>query len=704
MKKLLGILIALILVSGIFAGGYFYFQKYKKALPIEEVLPEGVLFYTKMSNVQSNVKKLESNALWQSIMNLDYILLENEGMISEQQSTFIEVLKNNFSNSINTPLFQKIFGQEIALAVYPFTIDFTRLANITAGLSPDVIEEIFSTAILVTRVAPEVQFAEFMIQMWEGKSKSEVSFEKKEYKNRIIHVVTVPDISINVGFTRMEDLLVVGIGVKSIQRVIDGIESKKDFLETDPSYKIAQKKFFAKADTRGYVDVEKVTGLIKKEAARFIDIMQKKRNVQKSEVSTVKTQMKEFFKKVEGLTLFGFSSHWGEVTRQKYALFFDKNQIDEDIALLYTCPSEENATIRFIPESIVGYQWSNCFNLNYYWSQIKKEINKPTGSEEDISPMVRIKATERALGVSIEMDILPIFGDEIGGYISGMQFVAVPMVGEFPIPEIVLFLEADDLNKAEKVLKKVTTNPFVVLQEEDYKDVSIHYAALPLGASVEPAYCFIDKYLLIGLNRNVLKRSIDVYHDAAASIEKDKDFKEFFLSKEKKARSMQFVKMDALMQNTREVIDWSMQWLLQQDKSKSAFKSGAEHRLVDIENNIAEGQGALENFMEQVTVLDDEILKLESVGENIEVKQEELRQLKEREILQKKELEDLQMQKKEQTEMLQGYQDNTQGARQRQIFFDEILYPVLDGLESIKILGGKTTVDSGVMESESFLK
>ena len=107
---------------------------------------------------------------------------------------------------------------------------------------------------------------------------------------------------------------------------------------------------------------------------------------------------------------------------------------------MYSRAPRENRSIRFVPVDILAYQWNNTFSLKDYWEHIKQQTAGANQGQQGISSQQAVAVAEGFLGLSLERDILPALGDEIGGYLADVE------LGEpFPIPELVLFMKIEKI-------------------------------------------------------------------------------------------------------------------------------------------------------------------------------------------------------------------------------------------------------------------
>jgi len=179
MKKLIGIILCLAVVAGV--GIVIYEKTGGSRVEIEDILPQNVSFYVQLRDVEKNLKELSSMPVWRGISNIDYEVLMKEINMGSQQAMIINLVKTQLMEALNSPLAKRLFGNDVALAIYPFEKDIGMLPSAAEALSSAFIEEVLSGLFLVTRVDPDVQFAEFITRFFKQFG-SNVSQGQVEYR------------------------------------------------------------------------------------------------------------------------------------------------------------------------------------------------------------------------------------------------------------------------------------------------------------------------------------------------------------------------------------------------------------------------------------------------------------------------------------------------------------------------------------------
>lgn len=684
MKKWILVLVV-VLMAGIGAG--IFWQMQKARFSIEGVLPQGALLYVQLRDVEQNLNEMASMPFWQAVRDIDYDLLEKKGALSPQQGLFIRRIEGWLSEVATNPLSKRLFGRDVALAVYPPFQDMNALMRGTEILNPKVVEGLLSGIFLVTRVDPDVQFAELVSRLF-NQHDANLSRGQLEYKGEIIHTITISNVGIKFGVVRLKDLLVIGVGEEAARLSVDVFKRDRPALAQDPRFDRVRKTFLAPSDMTGFFDFETFLALLKGQADKLIGLAG-----EDAESAMAQAQWRDILARMAGFKTLGFSARVAPLMKFSNYLLFEPGELSAEYAPLYTCPPEENKTIRFIPKDVLGYEWSNCFQLDYYWGEIKKELARIE------SPESKVKDLETRMGLSVEGDILPAFGDEIGGYLSDIQ-----VGGLFPIPQFLLFAEVRNKLKTEQLLSRVKNQPLMMAQEENYKGVPLKYFALPLGEAVQPGYCFLGDYLLVATNRRLLKDSIDASGNDDMALSASPAFQEINFGLTDKNRTVQFARVAQVIEKAKGIVGWSSQWMTAQDLKAQAFKAGSEKPLEEVKAVIAAKEGELKEIRGQIILLEDKIWNMETKGADAGAQKAELDGLKKQLDVKKAEITAEHERREELENILHDYEESAPDPALRQVYLDEVVYPVLEGLKSIRSYGLRATVDDGGFASSVFLK
>ena len=589
MKKIIIVFLALVLII---TGSYIVLNQ-KKALlrgvDIAQVVPEGPLFYIRVSHIKKNVDDFTSTKFWQDLRKISIKRIIQEMNYGEERIAVYDAFKTKTLDEANNLLSSKLFGQKIGLALYPANINFDQL-------DPKATQELMRSIVLVVQLTPQAQAAQFINAVFTRFAESSPMQEIK-YKNHVITQIKSETEGLTIYYAKIKDFLVISLNDKMIQNCIDVTTKTKKSLEEDADYKKTSERFLKSADVVAYGHYQKFVSGIKDQIVKLAAL--------KSPTHASQKSIEDAFSQFNGFTTVGYSYTPGSaksaathISAQNFMMFYEQDKLEPYIRQLYSCQPVENKAIKFIPQNAAIYQWNNCFNFEDYWKKMKEEFAKQPQGENAMTPEMVITKIQDALKLNLETDILPALGNEYGGYFSDIN-----LEGLFPIPQILFFIKIDDRAKAEHMMTTLVNQPIINLQTEDYKGTGIKYFSFPLAANLQPGYCFLDEYLLIALNRDLLKSSIDALGDPTKSLTANQNFKEINLGLTEKSNGVFFLEMTELARQMDKFVQWGEQWLTMRISQQKAFLEGSKKRLEDLKGEIQQKEKELANLNSHVETL-----------------------------------------------------------------------------------------------------
>lgn len=694
MKRTIVIVLGAVFLACIGAGVFFYVSK--PEVSPETVLPEGALFYVQCSDLKSALAKITSTRFWEMMKGLDYDFMMKSAGIRPEYRRIIKAVQEQISNPSIGAILEKFLGKEFALAIYPMELDPARISLLNKGEIVAALEQFLSTIVLVTRVGADVQVMESLFDQL-----SNLETETVKYEGHDIRLIVIPGAGVRIGFVRIKDFLIVGLGDRVLRRGVDVYRGKEETLAHDAFFRRVKGRFGGSWELNGYMDLSKMLGffkgLVKNLKEQVSEGGSAAGGMGHGRTRYILRQLDNLFGQADAMEIFGFGARSGVVSEFKFDLFFDKGKVSPDMAALLACPASENKALAFVPQDIMGYQWSNCFDLEDMWNQFKKEI---TQAQEHGSPVLsQLEQIQQVMGVDIEKDIVPAFGGEIGGYLVDVQ-----MGGMFPYPHAVVFVKVKDERKARGVVEKLQQQIPGAWQSETYKDAGIVHLSLPFIGDVQPGYCFMEGYLLIGLNAKLLKGSVDAVHEASLSLASSRLLSEMDSVLGGRNRSVQFLKVDQLVRKSQDVMEWAQARRTSKDVQKEAFKLGGEKRLEDTRAVIDRKNGELAELKNRQTALEDDIWNINARGADDGQQQAQLSELKEKIAFYEREIASDKEQEAELEKILRGYGRPSADEEKKEEILKKAVYPLLKSLSSVKAMGIRTTLEDGVMEANILLK
>lgn len=677
MKKILAVILLIAGLSG--AGTWFYLHS-QKPIEIEDVVPSNPIFYVKFSDVENNVGKMMQTELWKKLAKIDYDLIIDKSITDQAQKTSATMLKKQLTDPNLWQMMSKFFGQEFAVALYPVS------KTLKAG-DPNFVSELASSFVLVSRIPADLQMAEFIARSFKD-SGNGVKNETVKYKNKTIHMVDLTNVGLKIGMVRLGNLIIAGIGDKNAKEAVDMASRQKSSLSGDQTFQQVKARAMPASGITGMLNLETFFDAIKEQ------IMTLAKNSPQG-----KDQADEFLRTMRGFKMIGFSSNQAQLLTMKWDLFVSFQEMDQRVSKFYTsCTPKENKSLAMIPREAIGYGWGTCVNIANYWEEFKTEVQKIDQQTGKSLGMKNIENFENTTGLNIQHDIVAAFGNEMGGFMTNVELPDV--AGGFPVPQIVFFVEYGDKSKMDKLLGKLKSNPMFKLEDEEYKGTVIKYLSIPVQNKVEPGYAYVDKYLLVALDKTLIKKSIDALADPAQALLNSPDFQklgeEFRLPK----ISVQFAKVDQFVGIIEKLIQWSETWTNQEKEKREAFKLGTKRRLSDVAYQIETNQENFKKIKESIEAIKAQITQEQAAGTDVSASQKTLADLNEQMTATDKDLQAEEEQKKELEAMIGQYEkDESKNAEEKLFFIKQGVIPVLDAFQSIRLMGGYSTLESQILST-----
>jgi hypothetical protein len=284
-----------------------------------------------------------------------------------------------------------------------------------------------------------------------------------------------------------------------------------------------------------------------------------------------------------------------------------------EAAAMYRCAPTENTTLEFVPKEAILYHWANCSDFTAYYQGLEDAADEDYVADDANQPP---KATppfaelEKTWGFSIEKDLLPVLGHEMGWFVED-----VDVKGMFPVPKLVVFLKINDEKKAEDILKRIVTTPVTLVQKEEYGGFAIHFVSIPLFVSFKPSYTFINGYVLISTSDDLIKASIDSRTDAARSLREQPNFKDLSDKAPKFGNAVLYLDVAKSARQARVLFDWTNQWFLLKIKQADADENAARQKLEGLKTKIQAKGEELKSVQEKLAALQKEEQDLQTAAD-----------------------------------------------------------------------------------------
>ncbi len=689
MKKLIAVILMVVGLGG--AGLAFYLYQTKAAqLTVEKILPEGAVGYVRLSDVEQRWDHFKTTRLWQNLIAIDVPQLMERGHFPPEKIAQYNKLKEWLSDPRLSSLFMKFFGQEIALGFYSLDSGDPGLSQPTQ--LPNV-PQMASGLIVVTRLKQEAEIFELLSHLLKTLA-SNLETRTQSYKrHNIITVGTAGQPFL--AYTKVKKFLVFSATEKGVQRSIDALSKARRPLLEDKFFLAVRSQFLDSAKTVWYANIEFILSGVWKNIMAWAP-----RGSEDQE--KIDQQMDQALGQMKGLKAWVYSSAAdGQLLRQRFSILYDKQQIDPHLKTVYSCLPAENKTIHFVPASAIGYQWNNCYDLKTQWEYFKQHLTQQDTPEKEAAKSLAeaIASIESSLKLSIEKDILPAFSDELGGYLRG-----VDLAGAFPIPQLSFFIKISDQAAADKVMNALTQNPYLMRQNENYKNIPMKYFAIPLGAELEPGYCFLNGYLLLASSRKELKGAIDAAGDPSLSLAADGWFKKVNQGLTDKNNSVFFLNLNEIVHQGRGIIEWSVNQMKAKAGRQRAFKEGMEKRGGELKSDLSEQESQMKKLQSDLKTAQDELAVLKAQGQDQAASLAKIDQLEKQIETQQENIKSLRDNQTQLEETLAGFKEEKADPELIGLYVDKVVFPILEGLQSYKAMGSRMVFGEEALESTTFIK
>ncbi len=671
-----------------------------KALVIENIVPSGAVVFVRLNDVQAHLTKLRASKFWQSFSRVDVPKLLGHSKVSVDKIDQYNAWRSQMVGIIDHPLFQKFLGREAALVFYPIgnpahPLDWPGYA---------------SGMLLVTRTDVSAQATDLLASIWSHGS-NEWSVEQIRYKNNTITAVHFKKTKMTVYYAHLRDLLLVSTNQNLVASSIDVTKREHPALNQDEDFHSVAVNFYNAPDGVFYVNVPKLQAFVSKSLG--VPVV----GEVKAEGSAVDA--------LQGIKASGASVDFGDPIKTKITVQYDPAQLKPDVAAMYRCAPVKNSTLDFVPKTVILYQWVNCFDAPAYYQRL--QTLQQERSDDHEPPFT---ALEETWGFDIEHDILPILDRETGWFME-----EIDVKGLFPMPKLAVFIKIKDEKKAGEILKRIVTTPVTLVQQEDYKDFRIHFVSFPLF-SFKPSYTFINGYLVMSSSDTLLKSAVDALKDPEQSLRRQPVFEDVAGRLPETGNVLSFADVGKFAGQARVLFDWTNKWFLlkikQADvdenglvKKMEALRAKIQGKEEDLKQTLAKLEGLRQQEQELQAAYDANAVTAEAKDtlakpgaiidpktavaagptlEEVKFKRSQVTGMEMEIGGIHREIEDLKAQEPDLQDDIDNFEQQKKDAQEFRYYVDEVVVPLLQGLESFAGKLMHTTFKENVIETEVFSK
>jgi Protein of unknown function (DUF3352) len=536
--------ILILIIAGLVAAGgaYFYYSPLAvKQAPLEVVLPGDTVSMVKICELTRQIERFKGDRMGQSLAKMDIPGIMNLLEISPEDQNQIFRFKEEIQNMLDSAWFDILFGQEIALAVQPLSLDLNKIEEFD-------IQELLDATVIVGRPRQPARVLESLNSMFS----TQLDIQSQAYKQWEINQFTLEN-DLPVYYALADGLLIAGMSLDLVQRCLDQSLDAASSLLQSKAYKAHCADLFKAGET----------DLILYGDLRYLmDTAHKIVSTQaenKPDMVVLKRQLEE----MQGLETINLACYddGGSLVQSKLVVSFDRSRMSPTLAKAFSVKPGDNPTLQYVPAKVLVYSWQNNLDLNLYW---QKFLKSPEIGPEKVEQIKQ--EFSRNVGVELEQ-FLAAFGSQVGFLINDVN-----TNGMFPIPELALQLETFQPETVEQAIGNLVNQFGMPLQKASYNGAEIMFVALPLGADLSPAYVCKDGFCTIAVNKRLLESMLD--SPEKGNLGDQKNFKEVDKGLSKANNQISYMNVEGMIAKSYEVISWAMAWMAatQPDKGEKAQK------------------------------------------------------------------------------------------------------------------------------------
>jgi len=652
-----GILLALVL------GFWLWFQR--PGLPVERVLPSHPLVFVHLTHVREHIESVIHSDFGKNIAAIDLPDVLSRNHFSPKDISDSRRWQKDLGKFWDNPLIKEFLSKEVALEVLRSSY------RTLAGARNNDSYQVFG----VLRLTLSTRIVELLGQLSHHWGDG-VSITQQKYQGRVINHILFKRQGLGLTYVRIRDLIVIAPeGLGHLEEVVDVYRHKYDSLQTDPSFNFVRQNAYPSGD-----------GLVFVNFNLFSDSW---RGEMDSRLTPLGYETAAF-------PVYGLSYMPGVISKYKMMVGLDEKYMPSGTRKILACPALSNDTLKFVPDNAIAYNWGGCYDFEQSWAMIKQRLGENPSLAQEIYKFKH--RLEKHFNINIKRDVLPVLGHEIGGYLTD-----VDMQGAYPFPRFLVFVKIQDRPTAQRLLDKFTQNPITVLYNEEYNHADIHYVSLPLGANMDPGYAFLDDYLLIATSRQLLKRSIDAYHDSSRSIVSDDAVGQLGLANGEKFHSVTLMKTAELSRRAQDFLGWVDKYLSGQVSMAAAYKQNADNKRKELDEAIADKSEELVLAQKKLIQLKSTPLSNASLEDTTLVKGA-IENLSREEGSIRDDIVNYKEQKEDLSRLLESYALGAQAAKLTMYNMENLVSPVLKGLESIDAQAVRMRFNDKILETEFLVK
>lgn len=541
-KYFLLLIIAGMAVAG---GAYLYLAPSDtEKVSMEAVLPADTVGFVRIPELSQQVERFKADRLGKSLAKMDVPAIMDLMELSRDEQENILQFKEQFQAAVESTWFDILFGQDVALAIQPISVDFK-------GNEEFDLQQLFQAVTILGKPKQPTRVLESLNSMFS----TQLNVRTQAYKDWTINEFRLEN-GQPAYYALVEGLLIAGMSPEPVQRCLDQSLDPASSLQQSKLWKLHGADLYkaGETDLLFFADLDYI-----------LDTSQKALSTQVEERPDLLVLKKQFddLRALETISLASYDDGTS-LLESKVVVSFDPNRMSPTLEQAFGTKPQDNPTIKYVPAGALVYSWQNNFDLNFYWRELLKS---PELGSEDLDEIRREFAA--FAGVELEQ-FLAAFGSQLAFLVNDVN-----TGGMFPVPELALHFEIKDPAILEQAVQNLVGQSGMPLQKESYNGVDILSVSLPLGANLSPAYACDKGFCTLAVNGQLLKSMLD--SPQGSSLSSQANFKIVDHGITGKNNQISYLNIEAMIVKARDIVSWSLAWATatQPDKGEKARRLAA---------------------------------------------------------------------------------------------------------------------------------
>lgn len=432
----------------------------------ERFLPTDAIIVLTQHQLEKRVQEFTESPLGRAVGSIDFQAIAEDlnlpGITGEQAIS----LRGELVRTFNDPLFNIIFGEEVTVALLPFTLD----------MSLDFKEQILAHSLIICRPKHNARLIDVIGSLVTDKK----GVVESQYGGHLIRRIPLEDRQL-LAAARVEDMFLFSLDERQLRRSLDRYDNADNILEHSRDYEEYRGRF---KDASLFTYVNMMT---------FRNFLSDAIPQENGRHQTLLDELDKY----DGYqyVFFGAWRHADTIT-EKVVIRYGKERLKETTGTYFNESRESGPTLSRTGRDSILYYWNSQFDLKPLLGYMAAlEDNRQPGHLRNSDG--RIAA---ALGLSIKQ-VESLTENDLT-----IAFKAIPSSQFVPIPFVMAALRNPDPEILQVLIHALIEHYRIPMRDVRINGVDgLSWGNLLVGGGLQPTLIFVDDYLVLSTNLSQAK-------------------------------------------------------------------------------------------------------------------------------------------------------------------------------------------------------